>query len=71
MKFGTSKNMKYISVHTIVAQLPFDNRFLSTLPLFHSITGCDTTSYLAGHTKKSCWKIFKEHHHLPETLGKV
>jgi len=40
-------------------QRPFGNRFLSFLRSFQSITGCDTTSNLAGHTTKSCWKIFK------------
>ena len=36
---------------------------------FHALTGCDTTSYIANHTKRSSWKIFKEHHGLLNKLG--
>ena len=39
------------------------------LPAFHALTGCDTTSYLAGHSKKSCWKIFLQDHDLIRNLG--
>ena len=34
------------------------------------MTGCDTTSYIAGHSKKSAWKTFQTHHRLLENLGK-
>ena len=70
MKAGTSKNRKYIPIHTIVDQILPDNSFLGALPAFHSLTGSDTTSFLAGHSKKSCLKVFKEHHDLLATLGK-
>lgn len=36
---------------------------------FHVLTGCDTTSYLLGHGKKTCWKVFKGHHHLLTGMG--
>lgn len=36
---------------------------------FHALTGCDSTSYFANHTKRSAWKIFIEYHHLLCNLG--
>jgi len=36
---------------------------------FHALTGSDSTSYLAGHSKKSCWNVFKENHDLLQGLG--
>ena len=36
---------------------------------FHAITGCDTTSYLSGHSKKTAWKVFQEHFELLLPLG--
>ena len=41
----------------------------SSLLAFHALTGCDTTSYIANRTKRSSWKIFKEHHGLLKNLG--
>jgi hypothetical protein len=67
MRAGTSKKQKHIPIHTIAAELV---NMLSSLPAFHSLTGSDTTSFLAGHTKKSCWNAFKEHHGLLSSLGK-
>ena len=58
----------YIPIHLVAAQ--FDAHVLSSLPAFHSLTGCDTTSFLAGHTKKSCWNVYNENHHLLSNLGK-
>lgn len=69
LKAGTSKRRKYIPVHTIVEQLSFSENVLETLPAFHALTGCDTTSYIGGHSKKSCWKIFLEDHDLLKDLG--
>ena len=36
---------------------------------FRTITGCDTTSYLFGHSKKSAWTVFKEYFYLLISLG--
>ena len=41
-----------------------------SIPACHALTGCDTTSYIAGHSKKSAWKTFQTHHRLLENLGK-
>ena len=36
---------------------------------FHAVTGCDTVSYFAGHSKKTSWKTFTEHWVLLRNLG--
>ena len=69
MKAGTAKKRKFIPVHDIVEHLQMDPQVLKLLPGFHALTGSDTTSYLAGHTKQTCWAVFKEHHHLLQGLG--
>ena len=33
------------------------------------LTGCDTTSYICGHTKRSAWEIFLPHHQLLCDVG--
>lgn len=69
MKTGTAKQRKYLPVHAVVGHLNLEPDVLEALPAFHALTGSDTTSYLAGHTQKTCWRTFKEHHHLLQSLG--
>ncbi|KAL8570386.1 hypothetical protein ACOMHN_035804 [Nucella lapillus] len=69
MKTGTAKQRKYLPVHTIVEHLRLHQDALEALPAFHALTGSDTTSYLAGHTKKTCWVTFKEHYRLLQCFG--
>lgn len=47
MKAGTLKMQKFIPIHTVAAKL--GDALLGTLPAFNAITGCDTSSFLAGH----------------------
>ena len=70
LKAGTLKKPKYVPIHTIRDQLGLSDQVYETLPAFHAITGCDTVSYLSGHSKKSAWGVFIEHHHLLKDLGK-
>ena len=67
MKSGTSKKRRYIPIDAVLNKLP--NGSASSLLAFHALTGCDTTSYIANRTKRSSWKIFKEHHGLLKNLG--
>ena len=67
MKSGTSKKRRYIPIDAVFNKLPCGSA--SSLLTFHALTGCDTTSYIANHTKRSSWKIFKEHHGLLKNLG--
>ena len=46
-----------------------NHEVLEMLPGFHALTGSDTTSYLAGHSKKTCQEVFKLHHSLLRGLG--
>ena len=64
--FGTGKNYRDIPVHTIYSDLgPAKS---SALPLFHSWTGCDTTSQFLGCRKKTAWAAWKNLPELTDTL---
>ena len=55
--FGTGKHFKYIPIHTIARKLgPLKSR---ALPMFHSITGCDTTSSFGGKGEKTAWEAWQ------------
>ena len=66
MKSGTSKKRLYIPIDAVFNKQPSGSA--SALLAFHALTGCDTTSYIANHTKRSSWKIFKENHGLLKNL---
>ena len=51
--FGTGRKYRDIPVHTINSNLG-PSRSLALL-LFHSLTGCDTTSQFLGCGKKTAW----------------
>ena len=68
MKAGTSKQPRYIPVHEIRRQIPFDQ--VSAILAFHAITGCDSVSQFAGHSKKTTWRVFQQHHNYLADLGK-
>ena len=51
--FGTGKNYRYIAAHEIASSLGPEKT--CALPMFHTITGCDTVSAFVGHGKKSAW----------------
>ena len=67
MKAGTYKKTKNIPVHDIVSSIP--QNILKSLILFHALIGCDTTSFIAQHTKMSAWNTLISHPHLIENLG--
>lgn len=50
--FGTGKHFQYISIDIICEAL--GPRKAKALPLFHAITGCDTTSSFQGKGKNVC-----------------
>jgi len=71
LKAGTAKERKYIPIHTIVDQMLYGPTVLGTILAFHALTGSDdTTSYISGHSKKTAWMVFQEHHELLQNLGK-
>ena len=55
--FGTGRNFRYLHINAIYNALGREKAI--ALPIFHSVTGCDTTSTLFGKGKKSAWDAWK------------
>ncbi|GFS12596.1 hypothetical protein ElyMa_001375200 [Elysia marginata] len=55
--FGTVKDFRLIAVHEIAESLGPMRCY--ALPRFHSLTGCDATSYFQHIGKRTAWKIWK------------
>ena len=53
LAFGTGKHFQYLAAHKIASGLGL--RKAQALPMFHSLTGCDTVSSFVGHGKKTAW----------------
>lgn len=70
LKAGTYKTPKYIPGHEIRKKLNFEREVFERLIPFHAITGCDTVSYLSGHSKKTSWEVFLTDNNLLEGIGK-
>ena len=64
--FGTGKKYRDIPVHTICSNLGPSKSL--ALPLFHSLTGCDTTSQILGCGKKTAWVAWTSLPDLTDTL---
>ena len=64
--FGTGKKYRDIPVHTICSNLGPSKSL--ALPLFHSLTGCDTTSQILGCGKKTAWAAWTSLPDLTDTL---
>jgi len=64
MKAGTSKKQRFIPVHERLTKPIVD-----VLIPFHALTGSDTTSFFAGHSKKTEWEVFEQHCNLLSELG--
>lgn len=69
-KTGTAKKRQYIPVHDLVDHMSYSTDIRESIPAFHALTGSDTTSYIAGCSKKSAWRVFQTYHHLLKHLGK-
>ena len=67
MKLGTSKKWRYVPIDAVFKKVT--KASAASLLAFHALTGCDTTSYIAKHIKRSSRKILKEHHGLLKNLG--
>ena len=64
--FGTGKAFQHIPVHEITQTLGPEKSL--SCPLFHSFTGCDTTSSFLGIGKKTAWAAWQAYPDLTETL---
>src|SRR6218665_53616 len=54
--FGVGKSAQLIAVHDLSKALGADK--CSALPVFHCLTGCDTTSSFCGKGKTSAWEAW-------------
>jgi uncharacterized protein YdcH (DUF465 family) len=70
MKAGTGQVPKYICINDIYTAWNFQPNDVLSLLSFHAITGTDTTSFLAGHTKKTALPVFMDNKQLLSGLGK-
>ena len=55
--FGKGKHFTYLHINSICTVLGKDKSL--SLPVFHSFTGCDTTSGFFGKGKKIAWEAWK------------
>ena len=54
-KTGVKDRIRYVPVHAVSQEL--GEKMCHALPAFHAITGCDSTSALAGIGKKKGWQV--------------
>ncbi len=69
--FGTGKHFRHYHINTLCEMLGKDKS--CSLPPFQAFTGCDSTSFFFGKTKKSAWDawnyypdVIKAFHHIVE-----
>ena len=43
-------------------------KYISGIPLFHALTGCDTVSFFCGRCKKTAWNVWDVYPELPPVL---
>ena len=63
---GTGKAFQHIPVYEIAQTLGLEKSL--SCPLFHSFTGCDTTSSFLDFEKKTAWAAWQAYPDLTETL---
>ena len=64
--FGMGKDFRFYIINAICATLG-DSRSRA-LPVFHTLTGCDTTSAFRGKGKKSAWQAWQAYEEVTETF---
>ena len=55
--FGMKRKFRYIPIHQIAQSLS-ESR-CRALPVFHSLTGCDVSSFMYGKGKKTAWEAWE------------
>ena len=55
--FGTGKSFKYLNINAISSHI--GEAKARALPMFHALTGCDTTSAFKGRGKKTAWQAWQ------------
>ena len=57
VSYGTGKSRKVLPAHVFAKALGSSKS--RCLPFFHALTGCDTTSFFAGHGKRTAWETWE------------
>ena len=68
-KIGVKDHIRYMPVHAVIQKL--GHKLCIALPAFHALTGCDTTSSLAGVGKKKASTALCRSEQHQEGLGMV
>ena len=55
--FGTGKHLRFLAAHKMARSLGPDHCI--ALPMFHSLTGCNTVSSFGGRGQKTAWDTWK------------
>jgi hypothetical protein len=71
MMAGTSKSPENIPIHSVLETNLPTRRMAQNLLAFHSITGCDTTSFFYGISKKKAYKVYEQDVNLLEGIGEA
>ena len=66
LAFGTRKSFLYLAAQQIAVCLGPERS--CALPMFHTLTGCNTASSFAGQGKKTAWSTWKS---LPELTDAI
>ncbi|KAG1707491.1 Degenerin del-1 [Nymphon striatum] len=64
--FGTGKDFRYININAVAQALGIE--MSTSLPIFHSFTGCDTVSSFYGRGKKTAWQAWKAYKEVTEAF---
>ena len=64
--FGMGKNYRFYSINDICASLGVAQSL--ALPVFHAISGCDSTSAFKSKGKKSAWQAWQAYEEVTETF---
>ena len=67
--FGTGGHFRFIPIHEVAAAV--GPRKSTTLPLFHSLIGCDTVSSFAGIGKKTAWAAWNVYPDVTEAFEEL
>lgn len=64
--FGVGKNYRIFAAHDLARSLGRDR--CTALPLFHTITGCDTVSFFGGRGKRTAWDTWNAYQDITATF---
>ena len=69
MKQKSGKDYKITDIGEVARGLLSKGINPQSLPLLHALSGCDSTSYPFGIGKTTAWGVYKEFHHLLDSVN--